>query len=308
MYKLPVFATIGETYRFIGSQLSALVNYAMVPIILNSLFATLLTFSVIAQMGGLAYVPGVDLDPDQIANLPRIIDLSSPRDMVIIGLLIGVAYYGMYVLFAVAWHRRYLLGPEATSPREIFVWRRRHWRFLWKGILIFILGGIVVGLIASVLVGILTAIISSIGLGPSGPTSSILFGVIIFVVVGIPISLLACSVLLVFPAAAIDEKRIGVFESFKLTRGNVWRIVFVFFIALYVPFTILSQGIAWLIATPYSLELWLGSVGLGFVVMLITHTINYAGIAFGVSILSISYRRLIDNAPSTTAPAGPGTV
>lgn len=303
MYKLPVFSTIGETYRFIGNQFSPLVNYAMIPVLLNSLLATLVTFSSISLAGGYGGLPNIS--PEQAAEIPRIFDALSVQGIFILSLALTIVFCITYILFAVGWHRRYLLGPDATSPLEIFVWRRRHWRFLWKAVLLVIFGVIISLIFSAVLILPVSALAGwASGLGTTG--SEIALTAVNWII-SIPILLLYCSVLLAFPAAAVDDLQTGIFRSMTLTRGNLWRMAIVFFIGIYWPFYAASATVSWLINTPTIFSFWSGSIGLGFVAMLIAQSVNFAGLAIGVSALSIMYEKFTDNVSVQTAPEGPAT-
>jgi len=309
VYKLPVFATVGETYRFIAGQLLALVDYILVPVIFATVFATLIFFSTFTQTGELINVYGIELEPDQIANLPQLTNILPTRTIFVLSFLIGIVNVALYILFMVAWHRRYLLGPAVTSPREIFIWRARHWRFLGNGILVALIMLLAALVIAFPLMAILNPLIVSIAFDNNNPARLIATAITLNVIVGIPMALIACRLVLALPAAAIEERGFGIGGSINLTRRNTWRIVLVFLLAAYLPYSIISWGISWLMFTPFILKLWIQSLGLGTVALLLQQVVIYAGIAIGVSTLSIIYKKLADNAHLPSQPVGgPGTV
>ena len=309
MYKLPVFETIRDTYQFIAAQRSSLVDYTIVPVIFGSLFATLFfisLFSGFTETTETINIYGVQLDPDQIAKLPPLTNFLPTGMIFFLSLVAAAANVALYILFSVAWHRRYLLGPTATSAREIFSWKSRHWRFLGRLILFLLILLLAALIIAIPVFLILSPILRSIGTGPANPSALILPALVVNIILSVPLALLASKLVLVLPAAATDQTDFRFVESTNLTHGNLWRIVLVFFIGLYLPYSISSWGISLLIVAPSTFELWIGSIGLVFVVMLVQQIIVYAGIAVGVSALSIIYRKLVDNVPIPSTPANTG--
>lgn len=308
MYKLPVFATIRETYRFIGGQLSALVNYAMVPVIFGTVIATLHHISFFGQMGRQFSYFGTEIDPDQIASLPNLTEIVPTSVLIALFIIIGLVNVAFYFLFAVAWHRRYLLGSEVTSPREIFAWRGRHWRFVGNGILVSLALMVVAAVTMFPLFAVITPLLESAIVDTGNLSALIVPALILNFVASIPMGLVACRLVLVFPSVAIERKGFGLSESMKLTRGNTWRIALVFLLGLYLPYTILVGGVVLLIISPFVLKLSISSISAGFIVMLLQQAFFYASIAVGVSTLSIIYKKLVDNVPLETAPAGPSTV
>jgi hypothetical protein len=92
---------------------------------------------------------------------------------------------------------------------------------------------------------------------------------------------------LLFPARAADH-RLGFAECFRLTRGNGWRLVAILAL-VFAPFWVaLSAGLAAMAI--------LGIVGglTGTLIGALLHQgLNFAGIAVGVSALSIAYRHVV---------------
>ena len=307
MYKLPVTATIRETYRFIGAQLSPLVDYAIVPVVFGAVFATFLFFGAFAQTSGAIDLYGVAVDAEQIAKLPQFASQLPTNVKVMLSFAAAIAGLALYILFAVAWHRRYLLGPTATSPREIFAWRDRHWRFLGNLILVALIILLAAIVMAVPLYLVLKPLLGSMGSGSADPAARILPALIVNIILGIPIALIACRYTLVFPAIAADRAAFGLGQSALLTRGNLWRILGVLFFGFYLPYGIASAGVGELIFSPLVLKLWIGSIGLGFVVLMFQQLLLYVGVAIGVSALSIIYRKLVDNTPAAPGPAGSRT-
>ena len=295
MYKLPVWNTIGDAYRFIWAERSAWLNYAAFPFVAIGLLATIFLLTVQSSIGLDIFGIGVPLTPDQTAQLERqkLVNLASAAW--IVSLFIIIFYYLVYITFAVAWHRRYLLGPEKTSAREVFVWHRRHWRFLGRTVflaVLLIIFGTLIGLASAALL----AVVLSSGIA-NLPVLGFAIGFVVAMLPGLLLSLLACSVAAAFPAAAIEDNEIGFSSAGELAKGNVWRIWFTFLVGLFVPLTVVQFVLDWLFLTAFPPESWLSSIGLTALAMVTLQAANFVGVALGVSMLSIIYRRLRDNVP-----------
>ena len=191
---------------------------------------------------------------------------------------IGVDVGGLvlWIMFAVAWHRRYLVPAESTTVGNAFKWQWRQTRFLLVTMGISLL--VALGVSLSVLLGVaLDAMLSG---GAGVETSLYLVFPLVALYVYARLSLL-------FPAAAVD-RRLGFVECFKLTRGNGWRLVATWILVI-APFWIaLSIGLA--------MTAILGTFGgmTGTLIGTLFHQgLNFAGIAIGVSALSIAYRELV---------------
>ncbi len=284
MYKLPVWNTIGEAYRFIWAERGAWLNYAAVPFVVIGLLASgYLIF--IQNIWGQQLLGGPPLTPEQLALLPDRFHLGSSGAFWVAMAAVIVLYYVVYVTFAVAWHRRLLLGPGATSASEIFMWRKRHWQFVLRAVLAALLAMFVAFVISFVL-GLLLAAIAP---------SSFVLGFIVGIIIGLLTTLALVYVAPAFPAAAVEDFEIGLKRASDLASGNVWRMWAVFVFGLVIPFVIISIGFEIVLATALPPEVWLTSIGLIVLVSVAFQAVNFVGAAVGISLLSIMYRRLRDN-------------
>lgn len=104
--QFPVFETIAEAYRFISSERRDFIAYGALPIVMVALARVLfvLPFAAEAETGG------GGLGVARIA----------------IGLVSAVTY----IMFAVAWTRRFLGGNAGLSPGAALRWSPRHTRFV----------------------------------------------------------------------------------------------------------------------------------------------------------------------------------
>ncbi len=192
---------------------------------------------------------------------------------------IGAAVAGLFlwVMFAVAWHRRYLVPAEATTVGAALGWQQRHNRFglaaLGISVLV-LLGGALAGAVGSVVAYLVPG-------GGFGRT-------MIYLVSGLAFFFalyVYARLSLLFPARAVDHG-LGFAECFKLTRGNGWRLVAIWVLVIAPFWVALSFGLA---ATVI-----LGGGLTGTLIGALFHQgLNFAGIAVGVTALSIVYQALV---------------
>lgn len=190
----------------------------------------------------------------------------------------------LFIVFSVVWHRFYLLNSELSAIRNIFLWKKRHFKFLC---VVAILGGASWGVIL-----------------PLQSWSSVHFFEYVsevskhndypfFLVIGFQLVLHLVSITLaalisarwavMFPATAVDQ-----FISFKRswvkTAGNGFRLFAIGILSTF-PVTILTSVLL------FMLFLWLDTLALQ-IVKVASYFLNAA---IGVSALSISYQYLVDS-------------
>ena len=290
MYKLPVWQTIKDGYSFIWAERRAWLDYALGPILV-----------IAALLVGIFTILGPSFITD-----PETLELSIGRgEIAQIGAALAiflVVNLIVYVSFAVAWHRRFLIDSTMTSPRELLTWRKRHWIFLLRLILVALISMIVaaiIGFLISLPTGIVVAIA---GAG----TASAEFGigaVIVFffnwLATIILTYVLLAGLLLSFPAAAIEDDEVGFGAGWRMAKGNRWRMFAIVLVGAAIPTFVLTVIAALIIeGIALGFEVAVGaSITVQFVSELFGQAITFLGIAIGVSMLSIMYRRMRDNVP-----------
>lgn len=299
MYRLPLFETIGEGYRFLWGARGDWLNYALGPILLVSLVPTLAGYFAVERMG-----------PDG----ERMMGPHMAGPFVLLALLAVLVIIAVYIVFAVAWHRRYLLGPERTSPREMIAWSRRHWVFLGRGILYALLS-FAVFIAVSFLLSIPSGIIFGIaGTGHTGemPLAGVLGGMIASLAMLMIVAVLLIGPLLAFPAAAVEDYDFRLSTGWKVARGNRLRMFAVLFLGAGVVPLLVQLAVDFLLAGanlaafPVSATDAGGtSLTLAFVTSLISQAVYFLGVAVGISLLSIMYRRIRENVPLPERNPGP---
>ena len=229
--------------------------FAFLPVLVVSIVGTLMS----AVIGDVRII--VD-DPTQVP--PGVVA------RIFFGTVVNwLAGFALYTVFAVAWHRRSLVGPEATVGAALR-WGRRQWRFFRRLVLLFVNLTMAVFLLSILLLAVV----------PIAPVLSAML-----VVMG----LIYARVALVLPAAATDTPMTFA-ESAKLTRGNSWRMMLA---VVVLPLAVmLVGGLAVLILAAPLANLIGSSVTARFVALLIAQSVNYIGFAVGITALSLAYRQL----------------
>jgi hypothetical protein len=198
----------------------------------------------------------------------------------------GILNLVFYVMFAVAWHRKYLLPQETMTVAKALRWRREKTRFL---MLLILLG----------LIGFGIAMLGSFAM----PALMMLGGAMGSAIIPIGTVLIALAVLvvfarlsLVFPAASIGMGDFGIGDAWRASKGKALGM----FLILLLP-----AIIAVLASLPVLLiALVFGSTGLmqtltGYaVIALIGQALNYFAIALAVSSLSAAFCDLTGYSPA----------
>jgi len=254
--QLPVFDIITAACRDTWQGRRDFAAFAFLPVLAVSIVGTLMT----AVIG----------DPRVIIDNPTQVPPPVVARM-FFGLLVNwIAGFAMYTVFAIAWHRRTLVGREASTIGAAMRWGRRQWRFFRR--LVFLIVNLM--LLMFFLSLLLMRII------PIAPVLSALL---------IIIGLIYARVALVLPAAATDTPMTFV-ESATLTKGNSWRMMLA---VVVLPLGVtLFGGLAVLLVVAPLAELIGSSITAQFVLSLVAQSVNYAGFAVGITALSIAYRQL----------------
>ena len=111
----------------------------------------------------------------------------------------------IFSLYSVAWHRFYLVPKEGVKISDCYLWKNRHWKFLWSNLKIFLFI-VPIGLIAF-MVTLTSAIFA-----PLVGLITILFVIICY-----------ARFSMWLPAVALDQK-LSLREVLLLTKGNGGRL------------------------------------------------------------------------------------
>ena len=248
MLRIPVFTTVLSAYAFVWRERRDFLALAFPAIVA---LAILITLSArLAAAAGAAAGIGLGFGV----------------------LLLGVANLAVWVLFAVAWHRRFLLPDERATVRAALRWHRRHTRFLMLAIALF-------GLLA--LAGLL-----------GGPLIMLVFGAVAglggALILALVLTLCYARLSLLFPAAAVDHG-LSFRNCWEMTRGNGWRLLWIVFL-VGIPIGAIEALIDGLIGGVFRSD----SLTAPFLAALAGETLAFVGIGVGVSALSLAYRSLMN--------------
>lgn len=253
--QLPVFNIITEAIGDTWEHRRDFAAYAFLPILVVSIIGTLMS----AVIGDVRIIIN---DPTQVP----------PEVMMrmFFGTVVNwLTSFALYTLFAVAWHRRILVGPEATVGAALR-WDRRQWRFFRRLVVLIIILMVLMFLLAFLLLAV----------SPIAPVLSAL---------PIVMGLIYARVALILPATATDTP-MTVAESAKLTHGNSWR-MFLAIVLLPLVVVLIGGLVVLILAAPLT-DIIGSSMTAWFLVSLVAQTVNYIGFAAGITALSLAYRQL----------------
>ncbi|MTI10920.1 hypothetical protein [Curvivirga aplysinae] len=263
-YYLPAIGMLKDAFFYVTGERKNFIAMAALPIIGLSILGTVLTH--------LYPEPLLVIDPE--TQVPSV-------NMSFIPILIVNTL--LYVMFAVAWHRKWLVGEADITIYSALKWDTRKTKFLVR--LIQIAGisfGIMIGL--NLLISLLP--------GTGGFMISPFGTILAFAVLTLTFARLS----LLFPAAAVDDS-LDLKDCWNLTNGNGWRLgilailppiplAFIQIIIQMVLFTILV-----------AINIPTESLVVQLFLHLIQHSFNYFGIAIGVSALSMAYQKFRIQSP-----------
>lgn len=253
---LPLSNIVNEAISDTWDNRRDVVAYAFLPVLAVSIVSIATT----AVIGDLQVI--VD-NPEEVA----------PGDAARISfalLISWIARLALYTVFAVAWHRRVLVGPEATSIGAAMRWGPRQWRFFRRLFVLFANLFVCIFFLSLLLMPVLPAFFV---LGVLLIATGYIYG----------------RAALALPAAATDTP-MTFRESVRLTRGTGGQM---FVATVVLPLAIILFGglIVLLVAGSFA-GLVTASITAQFIVSLAAQTINYIGFAVGITALSLAYRHL----------------
>lgn len=256
--QIPVLATVVLAYRFIWAERRDFINLALVPIVVLAV-----------------------LDTAVGTGLPAATEAGGGK--VVLGFLLLISVNVVAgVMFAVAWHRRFLVPQESATFYGAYRWRLRHARFLFVTIAIGLL--VFFAVIVPTLIGAL--------LGP--------VGVVLLAAALIVGGLVGSRLSLLLPSTAVDDL-MNFNQGWELAHRNSWRIFTVFILSA-IPVGIGTSVLGFLLGALFG-----GVPGpLGLFVMAFTNEFfGFASAALGVTVLSEAYRILRGSTTSATLPPVP---
>lgn len=266
-FRLPIRATLGDIYRFLWTARRDLVLMAAIPVVGLTIYQVAMTdiFGVID--------PAEPSPTGEPATLLGVLILNVPSLL-------------LYTMFAVAWHRRYLMRGESTTVYSALKWDGRKMRFLLRTILITLIAAAVVAvpIVMLTIFGVVLNFAAAADVSP--PVDVKTLSSIIGIASAIMILVIYLRLSLWLPATATDAP-FSLLESWRLGRGNSWRL---FVITCGAEFALWISAVLLHLAID---DLQAHSVTLDLVIELITNTLAYGILAAGIAALSICYDRLL---------------
>lgn len=244
MNKLPVFRTFGRAIAFAFGNFFTIFRLSWFP--LAVFIATNLAVGIYVQQGLLGSKPMID--PFSIQK--------HIGDFLFVNVLMMILEAITFAAVAVSIHRVILFGDRKPGVWINFPFGATEFLFVLMGL---VTGLIAVAIIAAALApafylvsgGDVTAFISKVETWakdwPAGATREGFFaavGPLMFAYfIGWIVVIYVCLRLTVWPPTIVATRRFSLGEAWRLTRGNVWRFIGLFFLVLS-PFYILVAGLA----------------------------------------------------------------
>lgn len=200
-----------------------------------------------------------------------------------------------YVIFAVAWHRLVLLGPNRGLPAYQPTWGRRHFHFLGYMLLLVVMAGLVFGVL-----GFAASLLLPGSAAPEETGGGNLLALTVFLLLLLLVGWFTMRLCFVLPARALDE-RYGLSDSWRQTRGQGLRILAVLVIVQLV-IAIPSVIVVSLIGAGTGVMAVINQMGSGHTfeagilllgvlpVLILGFLASYLATALGVTVLSQAFK------------------
>jgi hypothetical protein len=269
-YKLPIFATIADGYRFLIAQFTGWFQLAILPLVIwiGLNFAIANGWLAGGNLGASSDIPTFAY---MLLNAPFI--------------LAYAVITASLVMYAVALHRLVLGADDRTGPLAWLAWRARHWRYVGQGVVIVAIIGL--GLIVTAtFVPAIGTIAGTAGILESA-AGQVTLTFIVLILFAVPIALLSCMVLPALPAAAVDDHAVSLSEASNQALGNLWRMTIIFALGVMLPFWLIENGVGLLINRSIMED--------GLPELVTPIAINFIGFTVTIALLSLIYRRLRDH-------------
>ena len=266
-YYLPALAMVKDAFFYVASERKNFIAMAALPIVGLSIIGTLLAF----------FYP----DPFIIADPEN--QTASVNSEILVAYLPAYLLNGiLYVMFAVAWHRKWLVGETDITIYSALKWDGRKTKFLGRSIQI-------IGLSFGVLF-----ILSQLMLLISG-NGNFLLSPIGFMLALATLTLTFGRFSLLLPAAAVDDE-MNFKSCWHITDGNSWRLG-ILAILPPIPLAFIQLIIQAILFSIFEAINVTDSLAVNLILHLIQQAFNYFAIAVGVSALSMAYQDFKTHGP-----------
>ena len=271
-FRLPIRDTLLDIFKFLWTARRDLLLMAVIPVVGLTIYQVVMT-DLLGVIDPAA--PAVGVAPATFSDV----------------LILYLPSLVLYIMFAVAWHRRYLMRGESSTVWSALRWDTRKLKFLWHFLLIAMIAGAVVAvpIVTLTIFGVVlnfAAAAAATATEVSPPVDVNTLSSIIGMAAGVMTMIVYLRLSLWLPATAVDAP-FSLLESWRLGRGNSLRIFIVASgaeIGLRVFAMILSFAVGSLPTVSITMHL---------IVALIENALAYGVLAAGIAAVSICYERLL---------------
>ena len=271
--KLAVISTILAAFKFCWLHRTQFYFLALPAIVILAILSTLVT-TFLPDTSQHAF--GFKLFGEHIVNSKEALSYSydgSPwRSLADLFLFFLMA--GFFPLYSVAWHRFFLVPKADLNILDCYLWQGRHSLFLWSNIKIFLL------------------IIPIGGLALLLTLASVVFAPIVGITMIFFVSVCYARFSMWLPAAALDKK-MTLQEAFVLTKGNGGRLAAILILTGIVAGILDGMTTSLIAYASISLSA-VGVLTQNLLTNFALYLIMYAGMAVGITALSMGYQKLTE--------------
>jgi len=266
--RLPVFPTLMLALRFVWDGRLGFWYTAFLPV---------LVLTVLNTLGAAMAVPADPANPEAGSYAPPFIVV-----------LANLALLALYVMFAVAWHRRWLMPNESVTYATALRWDGRKTKFLVR---LFLIAACAFAVMLPIFL-----FFQLIGLG-AGPAGAIgpgtVFGAVLMVLCGYAVM---GRLMPLLPAAAVDDS-LDFRGCWAMTTGVTGRLMLIVLLPglIFGALNLAAEAVIDALVSRTGLGGSLVAVAIeGFALQIVA----FFGIAVGVTALSISYQSLKQTLPA----------
>ena len=195
-------------------------------------------------------------------------------EKLIVSLFLFFLMVGFFPLYSVAWHRFFLIPKADLNILDCYLWQGRHSLFLWSNIKIFLL------------------IIPIGGLALLLTLASVVFAPIVGIAMIFFVSVCYARFSMWLPTAALDKK-MTFQEAFVLTKGNGGQLAAILVLTGIVAGILDGMATSLIAYASISLKI-VGILTQNLLTNFALYLIMYAGMAVGITALSMGYQQLTE--------------
>ncbi len=259
---IPIIRTVREAYAFLWHQRRDFISLVAPAFMVVVILSTLLTW----------------MFPKRFA---------APGEFIVIAFPIIVAWVAMVVMFAVAWHRRYLVPDDDVTVRAAYHWRPRHTGFLVAVIVVGLWAALTFVLVFFPAILVAGPFIRILWPEPPEEWAISMLGLGVIWIASVFAACVAARYSMLMPSSAVGQ-RMSSAECWRFTQGNGSRLALII-VLIAIAIFVITLALDALQSLLFDSEGFIAdSAALFF-----DELVWFVGLALGISVLSIAYRRLM---------------